>query len=86
MLWEKSKIHVVIYSNFQDGLQLNKPDLVRNDDNYQEWKLQPLVDALERWKILKKAAITKISKPNIVKVCVSIVKQKQAKDPQIVNL
>ena len=33
MLWEKSKIHVVIYSNFQHGLQLNKPDLVRNDDN-----------------------------------------------------
>lgn len=32
----KNQRDVVIYSNFQDGLQLNKPDLVRNDDNQQE--------------------------------------------------
>ena len=32
-----------------DKLQGTRADLVRNDDNWQDWKFQQLVEALEKW-------------------------------------
>ena len=38
-----------------DKLQGIRADLVRNDDNWQGWKFQQLVEALEKWKSYKKS-------------------------------
>ena len=34
-----------------DSLQGIQADLVRNDDNWQDWKFQQLVKALEKWTV-----------------------------------
>ena len=34
-----------------DSLQGIQADLVRNDDNWQDWKFQQLVEALEKWTV-----------------------------------
>ena len=34
-----------------DKLQRIRADLVRNDDNWQDWKFQQLAEALEKWTV-----------------------------------
>ena len=34
-----------------DKLQVIRTDLVRNDDNWQDWKFQLLLEALEKWTV-----------------------------------